>query len=198
MSPRLPELDDVNAKEITRLFGNTPGAFVVRDRPRVFAPLVVESPSVLISGGLREWVLYLLGQREATVGVRQSPVEFAGGCERQGSEARRGGLLALVPEPGHLLHASLDHSAGLGGIGSPVRPGHEIDGWRGQALVTQPVGDLQASPRILDRLGRIAEHVPEPPQPVESLSQPGFVLNLLGKNAGVFDIPLIPLDVLSR
>src|SRR5262252_9491057 len=117
MSPRLPELDDVDAKRVTRLFGNTPGALVVRDRPRVFAPLVVECPSVLIGGGLREWILDLLGQREAAVGVRQSPVEFAGGCEGQGGEARRGGLLALVSEPGHLLHASLDHPTRLGGVG---------------------------------------------------------------------------------
>src|SRR5262245_1474720 len=64
VSPRLPELDDVDAKRIICLFGNTPGGLVVHDRPRVFAPLVVESPSVLIGGGLREWVLDLLGQRE--------------------------------------------------------------------------------------------------------------------------------------
>ena len=80
MSPRLPELDDVDAKQITSLFGHTPGGFVVRDRPRVFAPLVVESPSVLIGGGLREWVLDLLGQPEAAVCVSQSPSEFASSC----------------------------------------------------------------------------------------------------------------------
>src|SRR5215831_886623 len=103
VSPRLPELDDVDAEQVTCLFGNTPGALVVRDGLRVVAPLVVESPSVLIGGGLREWVLDLLGQREAAVGVSPSPGELAGGCERQGGEARRGGLLALVPETGHLL-----------------------------------------------------------------------------------------------
>src|SRR5215471_16597325 len=72
MSPRLPELDDVDAKQVTRLFGNAPGALVVRDRPCVFAALVVEGPSVLIGGGLREWVLDLLGQRESAVGVSES------------------------------------------------------------------------------------------------------------------------------
>src|SRR5499427_11044684 len=86
VSPRLPKLDDVDAEQVICLLGNPPGALVVGDRLRVVAPLVVESSSVLIGGSLREWVLDLLGQREAAVGVSESPVEFAGGCERQGGE----------------------------------------------------------------------------------------------------------------
>src|SRR5262245_59772010 len=52
VSPRLPELDDVDAEQVARLFSHAPRTFVVDDRLRVVAPLVVERPSVLIGGGL--------------------------------------------------------------------------------------------------------------------------------------------------
>ncbi|MGH7319715.1 MAG: hypothetical protein ACRELA_08835 [Candidatus Rokuibacteriota bacterium] len=51
-------------------------------------------------------------------------------------------VATLVPEPEHLLDASLDHSGCLGEIRPPVSPGHEIDRRRRKSLVTQPVGYL--------------------------------------------------------
>src|SRR5262249_60791292 len=79
VSPRLPELDDVDAEQVARLFRNAPRALVVGDRLRVVAPLVMERPSVLIGGRLRERVLDLLGQGEAAVDINPGSVEFASG-----------------------------------------------------------------------------------------------------------------------
>lgn len=198
VSPRLPELHDVDAEQVARTLGNTPRALVVGDRARAFAPLVVETSSVLIGGSLREGVLDLLGQLDTAVGVGQGPVELAGRCEEQGGEARCRRLLALVPEPGHLLDASLNHSARLGGIRPPVSPGHEIDRRGRKDLVAQPVGNRKTLLGVLDRPRRVTENVLEPSKPVERAGQPPLVLMLLGQIASALDVPLIALDVLPR
>jgi hypothetical protein len=164
----LVKLQQIDTETVAGPLGDPSRLFAIGDRLGAGALVAIGHRAVVVGGGLRERVPQRLGEAQTMVGVRQGPDEIAESGKGDARVPGGGGFLGGVPERPHLLDAPGQQLAGASVFAHQVvAPSHEIHRGSGQALVTEPVGDVEA-PRGIVRGGlEFTANVGEAPQPVE-------------------------------